>query len=72
MAVIRKLIHPESVQILGYTSIIAILLILGGLILLSLGLIGEYIGRIYISLNNSPQYVIRQTVNTSPEDTPDE
>ncbi|MBQ1770457.1 MAG: glycosyltransferase [Clostridia bacterium] len=72
VAVIRKLIHPESVQILGYTSIIAILLILGGLILLSLGLIGEYIGRIYISLNNSPQYVIRQTVNTSLEDTPDE
>lgn len=28
-----------------------------------LGLIGEYIGRIYICLNNSPQYVIRETRN---------
>ena len=30
--------------------------------MLMLGLIGEYIGRIYISLNNSPQYVIRETI----------
>jgi len=28
-----------------------------------LGMIGEYIGRIYISLNNSPQYVIRERMN---------
>ena len=32
--------------------------------MLMLGLIGEYIGRIYISLNNSPQYVIREKINT--------
>ena len=36
---------------------------IGGLILLMLGIIGEYIGRIYISLNNSPQYVIRECVD---------
>ena len=35
------------------------LLILGGLILLTLGLIGEYIGRIYMCMNTSPQFVIR-------------
>ena len=28
-----------------------------------LGLIGEYVGRIYICLNNSPQYVIREKIN---------
>ena len=28
-----------------------------------LGLIGEYIGRIYICINQSPQYVVRQTIN---------
>ena len=28
-----------------------------------LGLIGEYIGRIYISINNSPQYVIKEMIN---------
>ena len=30
------------------------------MIMFMLGLIGEYIGRIYISLNNSPQFVIRE------------
>jgi len=35
-------------------------LFLGGVIMIMLGLLGEYIGRIYISLNNSPQYVIRE------------
>lgn len=33
------------------------------MIMIMLGLIGEYIGRIYISLNNSPQYVIREKLN---------
>ena len=31
--------------------------------MLMLGLIGEYLGRIYISLNNSPQFVIREIYN---------
>lgn len=48
----------------GWSSIIIILLITGGLIMIMLGLIGEYLGRIYMCLNNSPQYVIKETVNT--------
>ena len=40
----------------------AALLFIGGMIMLLLGMIGEYVGRIYISMNNSPQYVIRNTV----------
>ena len=39
---------------------IAIQLITSGVIMVMLGLIGEYIGRIYISINNSPQYVIKE------------
>ena len=31
--------------------------------MLMLGIIGEYIGRIYISMNNSPQYVVRECIN---------
>lgn len=54
-----KLLNP-SIQA-GYSSLMSILLIIGGLILLSLGLIGEYVGRIYIAINNAPQYVIRKT-----------
>jgi len=48
-------------------TIIALILIIGGLILMMLGLIGEYIGRIYICINDSPQYVIKEIVkNDSP------
>lgn len=55
---IRKLLNPEI--ILGFTSLIVIVLFLGGVILLAVGLIGEYVGRIYIGQNQSPQYVIKE------------
>ena len=64
--VARKLIQPEIAA--GYSSIMAALLFIGGVIMVLLGLIGEYIGRIYISLNNSPQYVIRDEVNFKTEE----
>lgn len=47
---------------IGYTSLLASMLFIGGMIMLLLGLIGEYVGRIYISINQSPQYVIRERV----------
>lgn len=59
--VIQKTIYP-SVAI-GYTSQMAILLLLGGMILLVLGIVGEYIGRIYMILSDLPQYVIREAMN---------
>ena len=52
----------------GYTSIISVLLIMGGLILLILGIIGEYIGRIYMCLNHAPQYIIRSLLNCEETD----
>lgn len=59
--VINKLLNPLTLA--GYSSLMAILLFIGGIIMLMLGMIGEYVGRIYISINDSPQYVIRQTIN---------
>lgn len=56
--IIRKLMTPSMTA--GWASIIAIILILGGLILIMLGLIGEYIGRIYICINAAPQYVVKE------------
>ena len=44
------------------------MLFIGGLIMLMLGMIGEYLGRIYISLNNSPQFVIKEKINFDGED----
>lgn len=57
-AVYNKLTNPEAP--LGWTTTIIILLILGGMILSVLGILGEYVGRMYICMNNSPQYVIRK------------
>lgn len=59
--VIHRILHPEIVA--GYTSLMAVLLLIGGIIMVLLGMIGEYLGRIYICINNSPQYVIRETIN---------
>lgn len=56
--VIRKIIDINVA--VGWSSIIAILLFMFGLVLAILGLIGEYIGRIYICINKSPQYVIKE------------
>ncbi|MDF2534534.1 MAG: glycosyl transferase family [Bacillales bacterium] len=59
--VIRKLIYPLIPA--GYSSVMAVILFIGGILMIMLGIIGEYIGRIYISLNDSPQYVIKNKVN---------
>lgn len=45
---------------LGWASTTALLLVLGGAILIVLGLIGEYVGRIYMCANAAPQYVARE------------
>lgn len=57
----RKIFVPTVDS--GYSSLMATILFLGGLQLITVGLLGEYIGRIYISLNNSPQYVIKERFN---------
>ncbi len=50
----------------GWTSLILAILIMGGIQLIGVGILGEYIGRTYMSINRRPQYVIKEirTVNT--------
>ena len=52
---------------LGWSSTTALLLILGGIILMVLGMMGEYIGRIYLCINATPQYVVRELVKKDEE-----
>lgn len=59
--VIKKILNP-AVPV-GFSALMSAVVFFCGLILLMLGIIGEYIGRIYISMNNSPQYVIRECVD---------
>ena len=46
----------------GWASTMAMMMLLGGVVLLVLGMIGEYIGRIYMCINASPQFVERQVI----------
>jgi len=61
--IVRRVLGITTLE--GWSTIIALILIIGGLILMMLGLIGEYIGRIYICINESPQYVIKEMVGTA-------
>ena len=47
----------------GWTSIVFIILFIGGIQLLALGLIGEYLGRTYLNINNQPQFIIKDKIN---------
>lgn len=59
--VLKRLCNPDVPM--GFSSLMAAMVFFGGMVMLMLGLIGEYIGRIYISMNNSPQYVVREKIN---------
>lgn len=61
ITIIRKIVS-DNISV-GWSSTISIMLFIGGLIMLMLGMIGEYLGRIYIGLNKSPQYVIKEKIN---------
>lgn len=52
----------SNISVPGYASIIIVTLILGGLQLLSLGVMGEYLGRLHLNVNRKPQYVERQAL----------
>lgn len=64
--IIKRLVNPDVP--VGFSSTMAAIVFFGGMIMVMLGLIGEYVGRIYISLNNSPQYVIREKINIEEKD----
>ncbi len=61
VTIIRKILNPSILA--GYSSLMAVMLILFGILFVMLGMLGEYVGRVYMSLNNTPQYVIRHKVN---------
>ena len=63
--VISKAFNPAAP--LGWSSTMAVLLFIGGMIMLMLGMVGEYVGRIYLSINRSPQFVIRDRVGFEDE-----
>lgn len=57
VVIIKKLTVGEPVQ--GYATIVCLLLLLGGLQLLAIGIMGEYIGKSYVETKNRPIYISR-------------
>jgi dolichol-phosphate mannosyltransferase len=47
----------------GWPSLMAVILLIGGVVLIVLGIIGTYIGRIFREVRNRPLYVIDEKVN---------
>lgn len=56
--IIRKIVRP--VTAIGWPSLMVSIFFFSGLILMFMGLIGEYIGRIFLGMSNNPQYVVRR------------
>lgn len=48
----------------GWSSLMVAILVLGGVQLLALGMLGEYLGRVLLTLNSRPQFVIGETTDT--------
>lgn len=55
--ILKKLLAPTSA--VGWYSMMVAICFFSGLIMMFLGLIGEYLGRLYMGMTNNPQYVIR-------------
>ena len=72
--IIRKIV--KSTQILGWTSTMMAIIFFSGVILITLGIVGEYIGRMFLTISNYPQFVVRgvyrngkeQPVDAAPEE----
>lgn len=62
--VIEKTLHPEIS--VGWASLMVVVLLFGALQMLCLGIVGEYVGRIYLQVNNTPQYVVADSTNRRP------
>ena len=66
VVLIRKLIHPGIA--IGWSSLMCALLVFFGITFLMLGILGEYIGNLILDQSKTPQFIIRDTVNTEPAD----
>ncbi len=62
--VYERLTRPDLPA--GWTSLVAIILLLGGIQTFCIGMLGEYLGRTYLKLNRLPQFSVRETTDSPP------
>ena len=59
--IISRLLNPT--QYIGWTSIMVAIIFFSGVLLLGIGIVGEYVGRLFISSSGLPRATIRETIN---------
>ena len=57
--------HFTGQTIAGWTSMIISLWLLGGLVLLAIGIIGEYVGKIYLEVKRRPRYLVQEFIDAN-------
>lgn len=60
--IIKKIFIQPPDLVIGFSALMSVIVFMGGMLMLMMGMVGEYMGRMYISMNNSPQFVIREIV----------
>jgi len=55
--------HFTGQTIAGWTSMIISLWLLGGLVLMAIGIIGEYVGKIYLEVKRRPRYLVQEFID---------
>lgn len=63
--IVKKFVNPAVPM--GFSSTMAAIMFIGGVLMIMLGLIGEYIGRMYICMNSAPQFVVRDLIPAKEE-----
>ncbi len=62
-AVYRRLFLPHEYWVTGWTTLVVAILFIGGTQLITIGIIGEYIGKVYKEVQNRPQYLLKEKIN---------
>ncbi len=65
VVVIQKLVFDIAVP--GYATIVALVLLLGGLMLFCLGIIGEYLSKMYVEVKNRPIFILKEHLDDKNE-----
>jgi polyisoprenyl-phosphate glycosyltransferase len=59
--IVRRLMGIEIAQV-GFTTLVTLVLFIGGVQLIGIGVLGEYLGRVYDEVKRRPNYIIKQRI----------
>ena len=59
VVIVRHIINPNT-DVFGWASLVSIILLIGGLQLLCIGIIGRYIGKIFLQVKRRPIYIVQE------------